>query len=259
MSIADDEISEALDTSSMWAEISLMETAARNQVRLILDDLTSNSEKSFSDRVAAIYSSHAAKGRLKSGATVRVALSAAEEISGDMLSTAVDQVGAVAKDVEAFAMISESFDSHLSKVAIKMAGVASTASGRPPNITKPDSVLLATRREFEALRTRLTRRLEIHRFTFTQPSIPFTPAPATSEPKVAVGHRKGGRPPAEFWDDMWSAIATALYSGALKPKSQADVQRAMSEWIDGRGYSAADSTVKGRARRLWNLIEALDE
>jgi hypothetical protein len=236
-----------------------VDTPARNQVRLILDDLTSNSEKAFSDRVAAIYSSHAAKGCLKSGATVRVALRAAEEISGSMLSRAIDEVAPVAKDVEAFAMISEAFDSHLSRTALSMDGVASKASGTPPNITKPDSVLLATRREFEALRIRLARRLEIHRFTFIQPSIRLSSPPTTSEPQVAVGHRKGGRPPAEFWDDMWAAIATALYSGELKPKSQADVQRAMSEWIDGNGYSAADSTVKARARRLWDLIEALDE
>ncbi|WP_294122547.1 hypothetical protein [Sphingomonas sp.] len=236
-----------------------METLARNQIRLILDDLTLNSVKAFGDRVAAIYNSHAAKGLLKSGATVRIALSALEDISDKMLSTAIDQVAPIAKDVEAFAMISESFESYWSKVARSMDGVASKASGRPPNITKPDSVLLATRREVEAIRARLTRRLEIHRFTFTQPSTRLSSPPAISEPEVAVGRRKGGRPPAEFWDDMWAAIATALYSGALIPKSQADVQRAMSEWIDDNSYSAADSTVKGRARRLWDLIEALDE
>ena len=236
-----------------------METPARNQIRLILDDLTLNSEKEFSERVAAIYSNHAAKGLLKSGATVKVALRALEDIAGKMLSTAIDQVAPVAKDVEAFAMISESFESHWSRAALRMDGVASMASGRPSTVTSPDSVLLATRREVEAVRIRLTRRLEIHRFTFTQPSIPLSSPPATTEPEVAVGRRKGGRPPAEFWDDMWAAIATALYSGELNPKSQADVQRAMSEWIDGNGHSAADSTVKGRARRLWNLIEELDE
>jgi hypothetical protein len=236
-----------------------METAARDQVRLILDDLTSNSAKAFSDRVAAIYSDHAAKGRLQSGATVRVALRAAEDISGDLLSRVIDQISPIAKDVEAFAMISESFDGHLSRVALTMDGVASKASGSPPNLTRPDSVLLATRREFEALRTRLIRRLEIHRFTFAQPSKPLSSPRGISDPKVTISHRKGGRPPAEFWDDMWAAIATALYLGELKPKSQADVQRAMSEWIDGNGYSAADSTVKGRARRLWHLIEAQDE
>ena len=80
--------------------------------------------------------------------------------------------------------------------------------------------------------------------------------PTTS---TATSPKRGGRPPAEFWDDMWAAIATALYSGELHPKSQADVQRAMSEWIEGNGYSAADSTVKARARRLWDLLHALDE
>lgn len=69
---------------------------------------------------------------------------------------------------------------------------------------------------------------------------------------------KGGRPPAEFWDDMWAAVATALYDGTLTAKTQADVERAMAEWIEANGYSAADSTVRARARRLWDRLSAPD-
>jgi hypothetical protein len=235
-----------------------VEIAARNQIRLILDDLTANGERDLGERIAAIYSSHAAKGRLMSGATIKMALRATEDISGTMLSRAIDQVASIAKDVESFAMISEAFDGHLSRVARTIDGVAAKASGRSPTVTTPDSVLLATRREVEAIRTRLIRRLEIHRFTFTQPSTRDRPLAAPSETALPV-RRKGGRPPAEFWDAMWAAIATALYSGELIPKSQADVQRAMSDWIERNGYSAADSTVKGRARRLWDLIDRLDK
>lgn len=217
----------------------------------------SSSEEAFQDRVQAIYASHSARGHLKSGSTVRAALRSAEEISEKLLTNAIDQVAPVAKDVEAFAMICDSFDRYLSKLAIRMDGVASTASGRPPAIAKHDSVVIATKQEFEAMRTRLTRRLEIHRFTFTQPSERLIPRIEPRAPEKARV-RKGGRPPAEFWDDMWAAIATALYSGELQPKSQADVQRAMSEWIEAHDFSAADSTIKARARRLWDLIAALD-
>lgn len=66
--------------------------------------------------------------------------------------------------------------------------------------------------------------------------------------------RKGGRPPSEFWDDMWAAIAAALYDGTLNPKTQADVERAMTEWISANGSSAANSTVRARARRLWDRV-----
>jgi len=66
--------------------------------------------------------------------------------------------------------------------------------------------------------------------------------------------KKGGRPPAEFWDDMWASIAASLYDGGLAPKSQADIERAMTEWIEGRGHNAAVSTIRARARRLWDRL-----
>jgi hypothetical protein len=107
------------------------------------------------------------------------------------------------------------------------------------------------RRELAKVADTVERRLDIERYDFNS-QIP-------EAPKTARLVSKGGRPPAEFWDDLWAHIAASLYAGELKPKSQADVQRSMSEWIEGRGYSAADSTVKGRARRIWDLIDALDE
>jgi hypothetical protein len=106
------------------------------------------------------------------------------------------------------------------------------------------------RRQLAKVAETVERRLDVERYDFNS-QIP-------ESPKAARQASKGGRPPAEFWDDLWAHIAASLYVGELKPKSQADVQRAMSEWIEGRGYSAADSTVKGRARRLWDLIDALD-
>ena len=228
-----------------------VETASRNQIRLILDDLRTGKEDAFREKVAAIYTRHAASGRLRSGSTVTAALQAAKDLAANVIATAVDQVAPVAKDVEAFAMICVTVESYLSNLTAELDAVAIMASGKPDALSKQDSVRIATKREFESLRTALTRRLEIHRFAFTQSSQRSVSLEQNSDAPV---RRKGGRPPAEFWDDMWATIAASLYDGGLKPKSQADVERAMTDWIEGQGFSAAVSTIRARARRLWDQI-----
>ena len=71
--------------------------------------------------------------------------------------------------------------------------------------------------------------------------------------------KPGGRPPAAFWDDLWAAIAVALYVGELVPKTQADIEGAMADWLEGNGHSAAESTIRARARRLWDGIVASEQ
>ena len=86
--------------------------------------------------------------------------------------------------------------------------------------------------------------------------------PAGVEPSVLENGERtspakiGGRPPAVFWDDLWAAIAVALYVGELIPKTQADIERAMADWLEVNKKSAAPSTVRARARRLWDGIAA---
>jgi hypothetical protein len=64
----------------------------------------------------------------------------------------------------------------------------------------------------------------------------------------------GGRPPADWWDDLIIDICFRHFRGDLKPKTQADVARAMQAWMTENGYEAADSTVRVRARKVWNAI-----
>jgi hypothetical protein len=79
-------------------------------------------------------------------------------------------------------------------------------------------------------------------------------------PAVTSSNRpKGGRPAAEWWDDLWVEICRQLYLGDLKPKMQSDIERAMLDWLANRGTTAAESTVRGRARKLWDAISAEDE
>jgi hypothetical protein len=49
-----------------------------------------------------------------------------------------------------------------------------------------------------------------------------------------------------------------LYVGDLQPKRQADITKAMANWLSARGEDVADSTVKERARKLWAAIGKSD-
>lgn len=69
----------------------------------------------------------------------------------------------------------------------------------------------------------------------------------------------GGRPPKPFWDQLWPFIAAALYNGDLKPARQADIERAMSDWLAANGHDAGESTVRRAARALWQAISREDQ
>jgi hypothetical protein len=66
---------------------------------------------------------------------------------------------------------------------------------------------------------------------------------------------KGGRYAAEFWDNLWVEICRQLYEGDLKPKKQADIEKAMMDWIAERDETAGVTTVRERARKLWQAIK----
>jgi hypothetical protein len=82
---------------------------------------------------------------------------------------------------------------------------------------------------------------------------------SAQEPTDAASIGRTGRPPAEWWDDMWIEICRQLYAGDLKPHRQADIETAMLEWIEVSGNSAAISTVRPRARKLWTAISTEDK
>jgi hypothetical protein len=81
----------------------------------------------------------------------------------------------------------------------------------------------------------------------TRPAETRLPAPVPSAGQP-------GRLPAEWWDDLWIEMCRALYVGDLKPQKQADIEKAMNDWIASKGGSAATSTVRSRARKLWQAL-----
>jgi hypothetical protein len=234
---------------------------ARAQIRLILEHADSAARRGFEQRLKSIYADHAAKGLLQSGATVKVALRAMESFASELITSIVDQVSPVSKDVETFAMIHESIANYILFLSDRVKDVASMANGNRTSQGRQNSVLAAAEARFGESRHNLMRQLEIHRFAFTVPSKAagnsmFAEATQTASATTAIHKNPGGRPAAAFWDDMWAAIASALYDGALVPRSQADIERAMAGWIEANGHSAAESTIRARARRLWDHISA---
>lgn len=79
----------------------------------------------------------------------------------------------------------------------------------------------------------------------------------TSKPAAPaeVESRRVGRPKADWWDDLWVEICRQLYEGELIPKTAADIERAMLDWLTAKTGSANESTVRPRARKLWKAIK----
>lgn len=78
---------------------------------------------------------------------------------------------------------------------------------------------------------------------------------ATDNGKVA-GTRSGGRPAKPFWDQLWASVAAQLYNGDLTPKRQADIERAMHDWLALNDENAGETAVRAKAKLLWTAIQA---
>ena len=224
-----------------------MDDRQREQVRLITAHQVSLANREVDARVRAIFAEHAAKGRLHSGATIKIVVRAVGEITAKLLATVVPQVHDVSATLEAYEAVTSAIGECLDASLAKLPNVIFVASGesfQPGN----ESVRNAAMALFNEMRADIESDLAIKAFEFTQTG----PAAVRGLPDTA--RNKGGTPGHEFWDDMWAAIAFALYDGDLMPKSQADVERAMTNWIEDRGKSAAVSTVRKRARLLWDRI-----
>lgn len=216
-------------------------------------------QRSLEDRIGQVFAAHSAKGLLHSGATVKVSIKAMHTIADELLSDIAPRVRAVEQSKEAFELIKSGVNGYLDHcAAAQMPLVLRMASGRGRDMPDP-GVARAADRLFDDMKADIEAKLEILAFEFDKPiertELLVEMQSVAPDPPVA---KKGGRPPAPFWDDMWAAIAIALFVGDLQPKTQADIEKAMADWLVSNGHSAGVSTVRGRARRLWDKIEGLD-
>ncbi len=240
-----------------------MDTLERNQVRLILEHLSSETLRKTSDAQKAMHAEHSATGQLQSGNTVRRAVNVVEEHAAKFVEQAVDQTSAVAQDMDAFNVIASSltamfrgFEPHLHN-AVRLATIRDSQ--------KSQSVADAGDKLFAEMRSRVFKQLEIHRFSFTKPSEGDLAAsrlrieaafPTSAQPSDKKN--PGGKPLAAHWDAMWAAIAVKLWTGELTPRSQADVKAAMFDWFNGAEIDVGDTALTQRARQLWQAMQDAD-
>ena len=239
-------------------------TPAQIQVRRILDYQVDLAKQSFAERRDSIYVEHSARGNLQSGSTIRRVVRIMEEVAAILVSKIIEKVSVVARDTEAFSAIETTVDNFWIYFESEIRTTVNIASGRHPKDDGENDILKYSDGIFSKSRSLAHSKLQLYRFSYLKPNV----LPDMQAKKVGVTDlvqvserpvKKGGRPPAEFWDDMWAFIAGALYEGSLVPKSQADVERAMTNWIEANNSCAAVSTVRSRARRLWDRISLLDD
>lgn len=240
-----------------------MDTLERNQVRLILEHLSSETLRATENAQKVMCAEHSAKGTLRSGATVKRAVSIIEDHAFTYVDQAIEQVAEVAKDVEAFTLIVSSFNALFRGFEPHLENATRLATAGTNQRT--DSVRTAGLRQFLDTRARAFKQLEIHRFSFVKPSRGDLAAsgvrvviPAANGPPVAEKRNAGGKPLAAHWDAMWAAVAVQLWSGELQPKSQADVKKAMLEWFNAAEIDIGDTAVTQRARQLWQAMQDVD-
>lgn len=233
-----------------------MDGPTRAQVRLLIDDADELAHKRVLDGKHALFADHAARGLLRSGATIKSAVRLFETETGALIAKVTDAVAAVSKGTEAFALIADCLARFDSFLITEFDEVLAKATGGKARTTMM-SVERAGKNLFNEAQTRWRRQLEIHRFSFTGPPASPPLASLMDTPKApVVASNKGGKPLAAHWDELWSSIAVALWSGDLDPKSQADIKRAMFEWFNERELEVGDTAVTARARQLWQKIEA---
>lgn len=238
-----------------------MDDRERQQTVLVSDHAVGQFRGGLEARIQMIFSAHSAKGLLHSGATIRACVRGMDELIITFADELKKQISDIALDMDAFATLSEAVDQALDICAAQLLPVTKIASGRLQGPVD-QNIAKASQELFDKMRANVIAKLAITRYAFEPPpGSAVHPQPEFLQPSTKTPSSvkwKGGRPPAEFWDDMWAAIATALYDGTLKPKTQADVERAMADWIESNGHNAADSTVRARARRLWDRLSATE-
>jgi len=229
-----------------------MQESERAQIRLIVDDGIKLALREIDQRIAGILSANAAKGMLRSGVTIQQTVDAVATTTIKSALILCESVKRINSSPEAFELLNGTVMAQIGGLEERCVKVVKTVSGRPASAANP-SMLKVCGNLFEQFKNDLTTKLEIERFQFFG-----APPKASAQIEPTPAPKKGGRPPAEFWDDLWAHIAAALYNGDLAPKRQSEIEAAMADWLDDKNFSASPSTIRGRARRLWDLIESAE-
>lgn len=230
-----------------------MDDRERERIRLIAAHEGSLASRALIDQLGTVLADHSVKGCLHSGATITVSVQAMQALADAYLDNIAGKIKAIAPSAESFALLSEAMLEFLNVCGNAMPGILKLARGGRL-VAGNDSIAVAGMALFNQMRADIDARLSILAYEFE--TVPAIDNEAVQPVETLNMAKLGGRPPAAFWDDLWAAIAVALYVGELIPKTQADIERAMADWLEVNKKSAAPSTIRARARRLWDGIAA---
>jgi hypothetical protein len=227
-----------------------MEEREHKLASLVIEDALTLATKALQDTIEAVYSSHAAMGRLRSGVTAREVVRKCEATASELLDEMVVKIEPIAATAEAFELIVIGMRHFEAVIQSHIPRLLDTVGDKSKSIEEAVGKLV------NEMNNGLARKLEISRYRFDkvveQHGKPADPVQILFPTEA----KKGGRPLAEHWDSMWAATAAALHMGELMPKTQADIERFMLDWLENKGFHSNTSTVRPRARKLWQLIEA---
>ena len=84
------------------------------------------------------------------------------------------------------------------------------------------------------------------------------PAEAVAEPispPAASPRHPGGAPAKRYWEALMFEMLRQYADGKLTPIRQADVERAMLDWLSSQGHEASERSVRTRAKQVWEAIK----
>lgn len=227
-----------------------MNASEQEQLGRLTARMIKQSSEDLDARLRQLYAEHGAKGILGSGSTIKAAVRIMGDVGSERMASLLDDAGKVSRTEETFELIQAAITEMLNGFGKELPNAIKKATRGG----EMGSVGSAALQLFYDVKSDLGADLLIARHGFLIPS-PDTRKEARSD-RVS---KLAGRLPADWWDDLWLEIFRQIHLGDLKPKSQADIVRAMQQWLSDHDVETGDSTLKPRARKLFNMLQKLDD
>ena len=215
----------------------------REQINRLALRAKSRAARNFGAQLEALTAKNSASGHLQSGATIKAAIRQMDSCIREEFSELQDSTSLISQTEEAYIEFEKAIQTIMSAMTEELPKII-RLTGDEPGGAKTSLALGL----FHEMKSDVEAELILARHGFisseTQPKV-------ASEPK----RNRGGRPMALHWDRMWAHIAVMLCERDLQPKTQADIEAAMANWFASQSIEIGESTIRGRARALWQEIE----
>lgn len=231
-----------------------MNADERAQIQLVLDYEFGRALERANKVANEIFAKRSVTGTVRSGSAISEILARQRDELGNLIDDVMLKVGAISRERRAAALVTVAFTEFMDKLLNgefkHVAAIVSGDGSRDPN----DGIWSQTKTAFHELNRDLDTRLRIASYDFNaRPNSQDQPAPKAKS--SAQRKNPGGKPLARHWDALWAEIAVQLWNGDLKPTKQADISKAMHDWLAAKNLDAGNTAVTDRARALWQRIE----